>query len=258
MNGKDISRKCRCKRYKATWLCTFPNCSEFLFCKKCRKNHNRRHEENFYPIRDLMEDDHDDSHEPFEFNYDEKQKLKRKLQDEISNLFEQFDERMKSVHRKHKQYINEYNTLSLSKNQHNNLNEFRQKVRDNPYDESALKKLGREYHKYLQESNVQNVDRIKIYQKYNNNLNQRFDNFSKDLMVLMKHLEKSTPYPKHDKGLTHNKMSDSETQDDLVESEVRNSTIPKEWDKEDPMEEVNKSLHMIRQNTPKNHDEREE
>jgi hypothetical protein len=63
-------------------------------------------------------------------------------------------------------------------------------------------------------------------------------------------------YPKSN-GKGYDKKETESEQEELVESEVRNSTIPKEWEKEDPMEEVNKSLHLIMQNKKKK-DVREE
>ena len=254
----EIARKCKCRRYKATWLCTFPNCNDYLFCKKCRKNHNRRHEENFYPIRELLEEDNDDSIEAIEFDSDEREKLYRKIDDEIERIQDDFDEKMKDIRKKHRKYVLDYNTMSQSKNHQDTMGEFRRKFINNPYDDEALKRLGREYHKYLQESNVQNVDRRKIFQKYKDNIDKRFNYFTNDLMSIIHLLGKKQMYPESKDTNQNPNEVDSEPEEELVESEVRNSTIPKEWDKEDPMEEVNKSLHMIMQNKKKKLDLREE
>ena len=256
MNRGMISKKCGCRRYKITWLCTFPNCSDSFFCKKCRKNHNRRHEENFYPIRELLEDDQEEDQDSFEFEKEEKEKLFCKIDDEIEKLQDEFDEKMKEIRKKQRQNINEFTIKSNSKSQQNALSEYRRKVLDNPHDETSLKKLGREYHKSLQESNVQNVDRRKIFEKYKDDINHRYDNFNDDLQRIFKFLADKRMYPTRN-GISKEKLENSEEMD-LVESEVRNSTIPKEWDKEDPMDEVNKSLHIIRQNTYNEKKKREE
>lgn len=257
MKRNQLSRRCRCKRYKATWLCTFPNCSEFLFCKKCRKNHNRRHEENFYPVRELLEEDNDESHDEFEFTSNEWEQFYHKIDDEIEHMQDEFDENMKSVRKCHRKQITEFKIMNQSKSPQSSLSEFRQKVLHNPNDDALLLRLGREYHKYLQESNVQGADRRKIIQKLKDDINQRFANFREDLMVLFEQLKSKEPQSRAKLGEARERQNESKDEE-LVESEVRNSTIPKEWDKEDPMEEVNKSLHMIRENKRLRGDTREE
>lgn len=248
MKKKITDQRCQCKRAKVTWLCTFPNCKDFLFCKKCRKNHNRRHEEYFYPLRELMEEDLEDSIEPFEFNDEEKEKLRRRLQDQINKVHDDFDEKMKRIVRKQRRYIEDFNTASTSRNMSNQLEEYRRRVQDDPRDMDALKKLGREYHRYLQDSNVQNVDRHKTYQKFRDDMVKNFDFFLRDLGQIMDHLEGKEAYPEES---IRRRSRSIEKNDNLVESEVRNSTIPKEWEREDPTEDVNRSLHIIRQNKEK-------
>ena len=252
-----ISKKCGCRRYKITWLCTFPNCNDPFFCKKCRKNHNRRHEENFYPIRELLEEDHEEEHEAFEFEQQEKEKLFRKIDDEIEKLQDEFDEKMKKIRKEQRQNITDFSMKSTQKSQQNILSEYRRKVLDNPHDETSLKRLGREYHKSLQESNVQNVDRRKIFEKYREDIDHRYYHFNSDLQRIFKYLGDKQEYPARNGENPRKEQANSEELD-LVESEVRNSTIPKEWEKDDPMEEVNKSLHIIRQNTYNEKKKREE
>jgi hypothetical protein len=187
-----------------------------------------------------MEEDLEDSQDFEEFSADEKDKLKRRLEDQINRIQDDFDDKIKQVFRKQNRYIEEFNNMGASKNQNTLMEEYRRRVRENPGDLDALRKLGREYHRNLQDSNVHNVDRRKIYQKYKDDMDKDFGLFLKDMKQLMDELEK--------KGRYQGIGARQERESDLVESEVRNSTIPKEWEPEDPMEDVNKSLHMIRQN----------
>jgi len=206
----------------------------------------------------LLEEDNEENQEEIEFDSEEREKLYRKIDDEIERVQDEFDEKMKKIRMKHRDYILNFNTMAQSKNQQNNMEAFRKKFINNPYDDEALKRLGREYHKYLQESNVQNIDRRKIFKKYNDGIEERFNYFNRDLMRILKQLERKQKYPSQQGNDFYQKSSESEEEQDLVESEVRNSTIPKEWDKEDPMEEVNKSLHLIMQNKKKKIEAREE
>lgn len=238
MQRGKVSRKCRCRRYNATWLCTFPNCAEHLFCKKCRKNHNRRHEENFYPVRELLDDEAEEPLDDFEFSAEESEQLFRKIDDEIERLQDDFDEQMKDARRSQRRRIADFRLGGQSRAGQTSLTELRRKVLQNPRDEEALKRLGREYHKFLQESNVQGADRRKLTQKFRDDLERRFEDFARDLRAICAQLRGAEASAGR-RG--------SRQKEGLVESEVRNSTIPKEWDKEDPMEEVNKSLHLIRQ-----------
>lgn len=204
-------------------------------------------------MRELLEEDQDEAHEEMEFTSEEWEQLFRKIDDEIEKMQDEFDEHMKDVRKQQRRHITDHRAITQSKSAQHSLHQFRRKVLDSPNDDVALRRLGREYHKYLQESNVQGVDRRKMVQKFKDDIDQRFSRFGRDLMGIFRLLKRKEPYPEAKEG-----RAESLSQEDLVESEVRNSTIPKEWDKEDPMEDVNKSLHLIRENKKRRADTREE
>lgn len=148
MSFTQFSRECKCGRLPATWVCTFKNCPDSFFCKKCRKNHHKRHEEYFYPIRELLEDDTDTAMDQLELLKREKEDIYKMIDHQIEAAQDQFEEQMKTVRKALRKNVDDFHLRKSLNFNLTNLQNIRRKVLKNPYDNEILMNLGTEYHRY--------------------------------------------------------------------------------------------------------------
>lgn len=195
MNTSLPSRKCKKHRLKITWLCVAKGCKQILFCKKCRKEHNKRHEDFYYPIHELMEEDNEILTEQIELNEDEKKKIYHKIDKEIDNSIECFIRDMELARAQLKQRVDEQKLNVSAQNVDTVLAEHRQKVLYNPHNDMNLLRLGQEYHKFLQESQIQTPEKRKLLGIMKDDIDHRFDHYYSDIENLNKKLLSKGKYP---------------------------------------------------------------
>jgi hypothetical protein len=144
---KEFSRECKCQRLPATWLCAFEKCKDPFFCKKCRKNHEKTHEEFFYPIRELLEEDTDSVIDQFELTRKEKEDLYSEIDRNIEHAQDQFERQMKAVRKALRKNVDDFHLRKSLNFNLGGMQDIRKKVLKDPYDNDLLRELGTQYHR---------------------------------------------------------------------------------------------------------------
>ena len=176
-----------------------------------------------------------------------KRKLFNKIDKEVETSIEKFREDIESIRVQLKKKIEDYNLNLSLKIINNTLNDHRKAVRNNPFDEEKMLILGREYHKVLQESHLQKPEKMKVMYVIKDDIDHRFYNFNLQIKdFLANKLLRQGKYEASkmsDGNLDRKELDHLES---LVESEVKYSTIPENWNVDNVNEEVTKSLLMMR------------
>lgn len=253
MHKAITEQKCRRHRLKMSWMCVQNGCNTPIFCKKCRLKHDKLHERKLYPLNEILEEEGDVLTDQFEFEQEDKQDLLNKVEHETDSAKRKFLKELGKAQRELNLRIEEYHLTLSTKLFNNRMKEFRRAVKKNPGDVDALKKLGREYHSSLQESQINYEEQQKILETIQEDINYRFNSFNKDLAKILQKLGSGQKY----KMIKEPQIKESTESQQLVESKVENNVVPEEWNRDNVTEDVNKSLLMI-QNKYKSREEKDE
>lgn len=232
MNIKIEHQKCKRHNLRMKWLCIYKNCNEPLFCIKCRKTHDKNHESHLYPLKEIIENDEDgqmenSSNEEIKMNLDKKIKL------EIEKICSQINQ---TLNQNSNQIINNIITEEKKNGLETNLNEMRKKYHNNQSDLQLLLKIGHQYHRYIHDSKINEVDQNESVSFFQNILSKKFNQFKHKINSLIREF-------------INGDMDNSENTQNFTsidKHKIDKKSIPHQWKQPLPENLIEKSLISVK------------